>query len=109
MDQIQELEMSAPVADPGVQPRPRGRLRKLSDRVVVWLHRQAERADLVPAEFAAGREIDAADAEALRDEWVRQLRLWADHNPEELLAWKAGVAVLGAALLVLVIVVRALG
>ena len=97
MDRIRNLE-----AAPAATGRPR-----LRDRLVLWLHAQAERLDRVPADFASA--IDTTDAHAVRGEWIRLARLWADHNPEELLAWKAGVAVLGGALLVLVIVVRAMG
>lgn len=85
-----------------------GRLRRLGENLVLWLHRQADRWDLIPAEFGGEAPVDQADAAAVAREWLRQLRLWAAYNPEEVLALKAGGAVLGAALLALVILVAAL-
>jgi hypothetical protein len=77
--------------------------------VVLWLHRQADRLDLIPSEFGDGRPVDLQDPRAVVGEWRRQLRLWAAYNPEEVLALKAGAVALGLALLVLLAVVGALG
>lgn len=83
------------------------RLRRLGANVVLWLHHEAERRDLVPCEFGDGEELDLADARAVAREWRRQLRLWAAYNPEEVLALKAGATALGLALVVLILIARA--
>jgi len=100
----QELDLEAPAV---ARQRP-GRLRRMGDRLVIWLHREAQRRDLVPAEFGEREPVDEADARALVREWTRQAQLWADYNPEELLALKAGAVGLGAALLVLIILIGAI-
>jgi hypothetical protein len=89
--------------------RASGRLRRAGEDTVLWLHRRAERLDLIPPEFGQEAEIDAADARAVAREWVRQARLWAGYNPEQMLALKAGGVALGGALLVLVVLIGALG
>jgi hypothetical protein len=100
----QNLDLEAPSA---AGPRP-GRLRRMGERLVIWLHREAQRRDLVPAEFGEREPVDETDAAALVREWTRQARLWADYNPEEMLALKAGAIGLGAALLVLVVLIGAI-
>jgi hypothetical protein len=89
-------------------PARRSRLRGAADGLIVWAHREAQRRDLVPAEFGQGSPVDETDASALLHEWTHQARLWADYNPEEMLALKAGAVGLGAALLVLVIAIGAI-
>jgi hypothetical protein len=88
--------------------RASGRLQRAGEEAVLWLHRRAERMDLIPAEFGAESEVDETDARSVIREWLRQARLWAAYNPEEMLALKAGAAALGGALLVLVLVIRTL-
>jgi hypothetical protein len=97
----QNLDLEAPSA---AAPR-QGRLRRTGERLVIWLHAEAQRRDLVPTEFGEREPVDETDAGALVREWMRQARLWADYNPEEMLALKAGAVGLGAALLVLVILI----
>lgn len=99
MDHIQELNA----------PAPRAVRRRLGDRAVLWMHREAERRDLLPAHFGVETGIDVSDARAVLGEWIRQAKLWAGDNPERMLAWKAGAVALGGALLVLVVLVRAIG
>ena len=98
MDQTSKLDLKKP------QRRPP----HLSETAVLWLHRQAERLDLTPPEFGQEREVDPTDGGAVRREWVRQAKLWAGYNPEQMLALKAGAVALGIALLVLVILVGAI-
>ncbi|MDB5444607.1 MAG: hypothetical protein JWP73_2983 [Phenylobacterium sp.] len=83
-------------------------LRPAGERLMLWLHRQAERLDLVPTEFGAETSVDREDAGSLATEWLRQARLWAGYNPEQMLALKAGAVALGAALLFLVVLVGAI-
>lgn len=118
MDPTQDLELDvtpSAAADPDRDPL----LRRLADRslrplrphgqkTVLWLHRQADRMDLVPPEFGAERSVDREDAESLVREWLRQARLWAGYNPEQVLALKAGGVALGIALLVLIFLVGAI-
>ena len=77
-------------------------------RLVLWLHRQAERADRVPSEFGDETPVDRADARAVAREWLRQARLWAAYNPEQMFALKVGLTALGLALLVLILLVGAI-
>jgi len=84
------------------------RLRPSAERLVLWLHRRAERMDLVPPEFGQEAEVDETDAGSLAREWLRQAKLWAGYNPEEMLALKAGAVALGVALLVLIVLVGAI-
>lgn len=78
------------------------------DALVLRGHGLAVRFDRVPQEFGEEAPVDEADPKALRREWLRQLELWAGYNPEEVFAWKAGAAVFGAVLVVLVIFVAAM-
>lgn len=106
----------APSSNLGLQaspePPPRGKrgnpLRRPVEKIVVWLHAQADRMDLVPTEFGDADPVDRDDAASLVREWLRQARLWAAYNPEQVLALKAGAVALGIALLVLVALVRAI-
>ena len=102
MDQTSDLELEKPSA---AKP---DRLRQVGETTVVWLHRQADRLDLVPPEFGQDAAVDPADGGSLFREWVRQARMWASYNPEQMLALKAGTVALGVALLVLVILVGAI-
>lgn len=83
-------------------------LRRVMGAAILWLHRQADRLDLIPSEFGDETPVDTGDAWKVAAEWRRQLRLWAAYNPEEVLAMKAGAVTLGAALVILVAVVGAL-
>jgi len=97
--------------DPTVEaPRPAKishRLKRARDGAVVWLHRQADRLDLVPPEFGDKTPVDTGDAPSLVREWLRQVRLWADYSPEQVLAIKTGAVALAVALVALVILVGA--
>jgi hypothetical protein len=118
MEPTQDLELDAP-SRPDTAETKEPLLRKLADRsfrplkptgekTVVWLHKQADKMDLVPTEFGQEEPVDEADAGSLLKEWMRQAKLWASYNPEEMLALKAGGVALGIALLVLVILVRSI-
>jgi hypothetical protein len=73
------------------------RLAAASDWLVLRGHGLARRFDAIPQEFGAPDGIDEDDPKALRAEWLRQLRLWADYNPEEVFALKVGGGLLLAA------------
>ena len=88
--------------------RHEGRLRRAGAGLVIWLHRQAQRRDLIPTEFGERAPVDENDAGSLLREWARQAKLWADYNPEEMLALKAGTVALGAALLVMIVLIGAI-
>jgi hypothetical protein len=107
MEPSSNLELQAP-PEPPVERKPDNPMRRLAANAVVWLHDRAERMDLVPPEFGDAEPVDRGDAVSLIKEWLRQARLWADYNPEQVLALKAGAAALGFALLVLVALVRAI-
>jgi len=83
-------------------------LRQAGERTIVWLHEQADRMDLVPPEFGDDKPVDRADAGSLLKEWLRQARLWAAYNPEQVLGLKVGAAALGVALVLLVALVGAI-
>ena len=104
-------ELEAPlqdIADTPAAPRGgRSRLRRAGDATVLWLHRLADRFDLVPTEFGRDTEVDDTDAGSIAREWRRQAKLWADYNPEEMFALKAGAAGLGLGLVVLLMLVGA--
>jgi hypothetical protein len=106
MDPSQDLE--APARPAREANRVLEWLRPTGERLVLWLHRQAERLDLVPTEFGDETPVDRQDAGSLAAEWLRQARLWAGYNPEEMLALKAGAVALGVALLFLVVLVGAI-
>jgi hypothetical protein len=118
MDPTQDLELEAPTraADrPARDPLLRRladqsvrQLRPHGEKTVLWLHRQADRMDLVPPDFGEERPVDRDNAESLVKEWIRQARLWAGYNPEQVLALKAGAVALGVALMVLIILVGAI-
>ena len=115
MEPMPDLDIEAPprVASDPLRPpflqRMAERLRPYGERAVVWLHRQADRMDLIPAEFGQEASVDEADGASLAREWLRQARLWAAYNPEEMLALKVGGVLLGGALVALVFLVRTLG
>lgn len=100
----QDLDVRAASA-PQAKPR---HLRQAGEKAVLWLHRYADRMDLVPPEFGQEAQVDHADGGSLLREWVRQGRLWAAYNPEQMLALKAGAVALGIALLTLVILIGAI-
>lgn len=83
-------------------------VRHAARRLILWAHHQADRMDLIPTEFGDETFVDHADARSVAREWLRQAKLWASYNPEEMLALKVGAAMLGAALLALVILVAAI-
>lgn len=112
MSSLPQLDLEAPSASAPVRERRfrqavAHRLRGAAEGFVRWLHRQADRFDLIPSDFGKDVEVDETDATALVREWRRQARLWAAYNPEEMFALKAGGAALGVALVVLVVIVRA--
>jgi hypothetical protein len=77
---------------------------RLFDTLTVKLHAAAERLDALPQEFGDTVPVDTTDPVALRREWLRQLRMWASYNPEDVFALKAGAAI-GALALVGVLAV----
>jgi hypothetical protein len=101
------LGLQAPPEPPAERKRGNG-VRRRIEQAVLWLHAQAERMDLVPSEFGDGEPVDHSDAGSVVREWIRQARLWAAYNPEQVLALKAGGVALGIALLLLIALVRAI-
>lgn len=106
MEPSQDLEASARPAR--AANRPLERVRPVGARLVLWLHHQAERLDLVPTEFGDETPVDREDAASLAAEWLRQVRLWAGYNSEKMLALKAGAGALGVALLLLIVLIGAI-
>jgi hypothetical protein len=106
---LQDAARRADLPSPAWPQRLTERLRPHGERAVLWLHRQADRLDLIPAEFGKEAVVDEADGGSLAREWLRQAKLWAGYNPEEMLALKVGGVLLGGALLALIVLVRALG
>jgi len=106
-----DLDSASQAAAPAPAARPRtplkARVRRAGERAVLWLHRQADRFDVIPTEFGEDVEVDQTDARAILREWLRQARLWAGYNPEEMFALKAGAVAVGLALLMLVALVGA--
>lgn len=103
----------ASVPDGAMEPRERpgphtGLVGRLLDRLVLRAHRLADRLEAVPPDFGAEAAVDETDAGAVRREWLRLVRQWADSSPEEVFAYKVGAALLGAALLGLLVLVAAL-
>ena len=82
-----------------------GPARRLFEAGVLGAHRLADRFDLIPPEFGSGAPVDDRDADAVLHEWRRQLRLWADYNPEQIFALKVGGGLLLVALAGLWIIV----
>ncbi|WP_309091436.1 hypothetical protein [Phenylobacterium sp.] len=80
----------------------------LLDAAVLRLHALAVRLDRVPPEFGDAEPVDETDPKALRREWARQYRIWADSSPEQLFAIKVGALLLGGPLLVLLIFIAAM-
>ncbi|MGA0606782.1 hypothetical protein ACO2Q0_12355 [Phenylobacterium sp. VNQ135] len=78
------------------------------DAMVLKLHALAVRFDQVPTEFGELGPVDETDPRAVREEWLRQYRIWADSNPERLFAIKVGAILLGGPLLVLLIFIAAM-
>jgi hypothetical protein len=97
-----------PPREAAVQHKREIGLRQAGARTIVWLHQQADRMDLVPPEFGDEKPVDRADAGSLLKEWVRQARLWAGYNPEQVLGLKVGAVALGVALVLLVALVGAI-
>ena len=54
--------------------------------------------DWTPHEFGSAAPVDEGDPKAVRAEWRRLARLWADYNGEALFAIKAGALMLGVGL-----------
>jgi hypothetical protein len=107
MDPTSNLDLQSPAKASDARKRENGLL-QTGEKMVVWLHAQAERMDMTPAEFGDEAPVDPSDARSLVREWLRQARLWAAYNPEQLLGLKAGAVALGIALLVLVALVGAI-
>lgn len=87
----------------------RSRIRRDVESLALQAHRQAERFDLVPAEFGHAAPVDEADARAVAREWIRLLHVWVDENPERVFALKVGAVLLGATLLGLWFLVGMIG
>ena len=94
-----------PAASAEPRAKPPGLLDRILDAVVLKGHGLAVRLERLPVGFGDAGPVDEADPRALRREWLRQLRLWADSSPEELFALKAGALMLGAAIAAMLIVV----
>ncbi|MCR5875319.1 hypothetical protein LRS10_14685 [Phenylobacterium sp. J426] len=90
-------------AEASAAPKP-----SLVDAAVLRLHALAVRLDRVPSEFGDVAPVDETDPRAVRAEWLRQYRIWADSNPERLFAIKVGGLLLGVPLLVLLAVIAAM-
>lgn len=103
----------AAVPDGAMEPRegpgaPARRDPRLLDRLVLRAHALADRLEAVPPDFGAEAPVDEADAAAVRREWLRLFRQWAESNPEEVFAYKVGAALLGAAIIGLLVLIAAL-
>ncbi len=90
-------------ADAPLAPKP-----SFLDAAVLRLHALAVRLDQVPSEFGDVEPVDETDARAVRAEWLRQYRIWADSNPERLFAIKVGGLLLGVPLVILLGVIAAM-
>jgi hypothetical protein len=99
----------SPVGVPTARLKLQARLAALAERVldglVLRAHGLAVRLDRVPEGFGDDAPVNEADAGAVRREWLRLLRQWADYSPEEVFALKAGALMLGAVLVGLLIMV----
>lgn len=80
----------------------------LLDVATLRLHALAQRLDWTPSEFGDAEPVDETDPRALRREWLRQYRIWADSSPEQLFAIKVGAILLGAPLIVLLVFIAAM-
>jgi len=103
-----ELDVQEPPAAGAPKRQGMDRLKRTGESAVVWLHRRAERLDLLPPEFGVETPVDAEDAGSLLREWLRQVKLWAAYSPEQVLALKTGAVALALALVVLVVLVGAI-
>jgi hypothetical protein len=109
MAEMHEIDLQdPPVSDRASAPKLGERLQRAGEGTVVWLHKQADRMDLLPPEFGDEAEVDASDAKSLVREWLRQVKLWAAYSPEQVLAIKVGAVVLAGALLALIVLVGAI-
>jgi hypothetical protein len=106
---MSDTQIESSVSEPSAVAAKPNAMRQFREKLVLFLHRQAERMDLLPAEFGDKEPVDANDANSVLREWLRQARLWADYSPEQVLALKVGAAVLGAALVVLIVLIGAIG
>jgi hypothetical protein len=91
-----------------LQARAAALLDRALDAAVLRAHALAVRLDRVPDGFGDEVPVDETDPKALRREWLRLLRLWADYSPEEVFALKAGALMLGGVLVALLIAVAAI-
>lgn len=103
--------MSHPVNTPGTpSPASLNRLpRRLADAATLRAHRLACRWDVTPQEFGRDAPVDEDDPQAVRREWLRQLRLWAAYNPEQVFALQVGAGLLLLLLAGLWIMIAAIG
>lgn len=106
---MSDTQIESQVSEPPVATARPNVVRQYGEKLVLFLHRQAERMDLLPSEFGDQDPVDANDAGSLLREWRRHARIWADCSPEQVLALKVGAAVLGAALAVLIVLIGAMG
>ena len=77
------------------------------DVAVLRGHALAIQLDRVPQEFGDADPVDETDPKALRREWRRQFRIWADSSPEQLFAIKVGAVLLGGTIVLLLAFVAA--
>jgi len=77
------------------------------DVAVLRGHSMAIQFDRVPQEFGDADPVDEADPKALRREWLRQFRIWADSSPEQLFAIKVGAVLMTGAIVLLLVFVAA--
>src|SRR5688500_10003177 len=80
-------------------------VRRGADAATLRAHALAVRLDRVPETFGEETAVDETDARAVRAEWVRLVRAWADYSPEEVFALKAGALGLAGVLALLLVVV----
>ena len=83
--------MSFKAIDAGPRAPAASRPARLRDTFTLKLHSLAVRLDLAPQDFGDAGPTDLTDARAVRREWLRQIRMWAAYNPEDVFALKAGV------------------
>ena len=101
----QDISSAGLGSAPRERPSRDGVGRRLLDALTLRAHALAVALDRVPDEFGDAEPVDERDAAALRREWLRHLRIWADSSPEQVFALKAGGLMLGVALAAVVLAI----